>query len=157
MKLSYLSQTDDGALSLLQEAVRLSLGSLPPLLLRRVEVGPLGRQLPAFVRAVLHHRLLLLQQGVLAEHRRTSEAVEDELMFGSLRLIERLIDRRLHLCPFQLLPFDADLHAEGASLLLQASLGGFGLGQLCRRPPAFLKEANKKPIYFNLINYSSDN
>lgn len=65
LKLTYLSQTDDGALSLLQEAVDLSLGPLPPLLLHGVEVGPLGRQLPALVRAVLHHRLLLLQQGVL--------------------------------------------------------------------------------------------
>lgn len=65
LKLTYLSQTDDGALSLLQEAVDLSLGPLAPLLLHGVEVGPLGRQLPALVRAVLHHRLLLLQQGVL--------------------------------------------------------------------------------------------
>lgn len=48
-------------------------------------------------------------------------------------------DYQPHLCSFQLLSLNADLHAEGTPLLLQASLSGLRFGLLSSHLPAFLK------------------
>ena len=65
---SYLGQADECALPLgvhLQRPLRLALGPLLTQLLLGEELGPLGRQAPPLLPALVHDRLLLLQQGTL--------------------------------------------------------------------------------------------
>lgn len=66
-----LCQTDEGALSPLDEAADLPFSSLLPLFLLSVEVGPLSCQPPSLLRTTLHHGLLLFQQCALSRRRHT--------------------------------------------------------------------------------------
>lgn len=64
----HLGQADEGAFPLgvrLQGPHHLALGPLLTQLLLCEEVGPLGRQAPPLLPALLHDGLLLLQQGAL--------------------------------------------------------------------------------------------